>query len=989
MSRTLAGRTVVGLVAVVVTWGLAAAPGHGEDRAEYRAAWITRFEWTDKDPEACKAKIVRAFDILAAANMNVAVFQIRGEADTLYPSAIEPWSELLGGKDPGFDPVAMAIDEAHRRGMQFHAYMNAMPLRSMRSGQPPAARNHLWYAHGPGSPEPWICMDSEGRPTREEYYYLSPAIPEVHAYVRNVILDVVRRYEVDGIHLDRVRYPGPEYIHDPVSERRFHGRGNPNLRDRADWQREQLDKFINDLAAEMREARPACVLSCSAWGIYDRHHIPGYDGFSSGYHDYYQDTWNWCRLGAMDVLMPMIYWNIPDPKPNYDELLKDFVRGVGGDRVVGGQSVFSPEENSNEIQASREAGAAGTILFTGGGAQRRGVLARLKDTLYATPAPVPKPSRLVEPKTGCILGTVKTEAGTPLADAWVSLIPAREAGAGSSGERSGRSRRGGSRQTWTSGADGRFAFLEVPPGQVRVRVHYVGAAPVESAPTEVKAGGVTRLDVVVEGGEQARTKPFLAVMAPRSGLETDAEAVHILGRTSPDCRVRVGDKRVEVFSTGAFARDGIALSPGENRIKIAATDPAGQTATEELLIIRREASARPATRPAAADRAGDTLEVWDRSAPRVGEAREDGVAITFGLHTVRLGGPYLGRMPKGTRFEVIGRQGRNLKIALSKSLSAYVAQSDVSLLPEGTPVPHNYFLACSIDGDEEHDQLAINLREKVVFAVRSETEPSNHLFVDFFNTHHAATWISHKSGASIIGPVTCEQIEEDRVRVTVPLRCKQNWGYWTQVEGNTFKLFIRRPPQIAAPPASPLKGLLFALEAGHGGRSGNGAMGHMGTKEKEINSAAVRELQKVLEHRGARTVLVRPGDSSPSLRERVERANAAGADFFVSMHANAAGNGRGYLSISGTSTYYLDKHCYLAADLVYRKLLGLDWAEFGVVGNFSYYPLQNTRVPSILVEQAFMSNPYDEARMLDPEYQRRQAEAIADGLEEFLSQVRE
>jgi N-acetylmuramoyl-L-alanine amidase len=410
-------------------------------------------------------------------------------------------------------------------------------------------------------------------------------------------------------------------------------------------------------------------------------------------------------------------------------------------------------------------------------------------------------------------------------------------------------------------------------------------------------------------------------------------------------------------------------------------------------VVRQEPA--PASPPQAAEaELRPTTDVWDDSIVRVGEAREDGVAITYGLHSVRLGGPWLGRMPKGTRFRVVGQQGDNLKIALGKSLSGWVAASRVSLLPEGTPVPHNYFTGCDVSGNDQYDVVSIGLREKIVFAVRSDSDSTlqgrspNRLYVDFFNTHHALTWISHKSGARIVGPVTGEQMEEDWFRLTLPLSCRQIWGYWTELQGNTLRIHIRRPPTIAEPPDSPLKDLLFALEAGHGG-SGSGAVGRMGTKEKDVNLSAVLALKDVLEQRGARTVLVRPRDSSPSLQERVDRTNQSGADFFVSMHANAAGNTRGYLAISGTSTYYLDAHCYLPADLVYRRLLDLDWQEFGVVGNFSYYPLTNTRTPGILVEQAFMSNPYDEARLLDPAYQQAQAEAIADGLEEFFAAARE
>jgi N-acetylmuramoyl-L-alanine amidase len=182
--------------------------------------------------------------------------------------------------------------------------------------------------------------------------------------------------------------------------------------------------------------------------------------------------------------------------------------------------------------------------------------------------------------------------------------------------------------------------------------------------------------------------------------------------------------------------------------------------------------------------------------------------------------------------------------------------------------------------------------------------------------------------------------------------------------------------------------LTFAIEAGHGGR-GYGAVGTMGTKEKTINAMAAEHLSRVLKEKGAETVFIRPGDSNPSLWERVENAIEADADFYISIHANAAGRAGGFLRVSGTSTYYKYKHCEPLARAIYEELLKLGWNEFGVVGNFNYSPLRNTRIPAMLVEQAFMSNPYDEARLLEQEYQEQQAEATAKGIEEFLNSVRE
>ncbi len=1052
------------LLALPVAGCLEPHPTEALPHGEYRAVWVTRFEWTSTDPDECREQIRETIKSTADHNFNAVVFQIRGAAETLYPSELEPWSPLLGEQDPGFDPVALAIEEAHRRGLEFHAYINPMPLRSKRWKDPPSDPEHLYYRHGPESAEPWIVQDAAGETSRSEYYYLSAGIPDVHVYLRQVILDVVRRYDVDGIHLDRIRYPGPEFSYDPISRRRFAGRGNPNRLEWPDWQREQLDKLINDLAAEIRAEKPGVVLSCAAWGIYNRYHLDGYYGYSSGFHDYYQDTWNWCAIGAMDVLMPMIYWDIPDPVPNYDTLLDDFIRGVGSDHVVGGQRIFDPVENIAEIEYGRNVDAAGSALFSYRGAMRSGLLDQCKATIYKNKAPTPPLARCMAPRTGTIVGRVRNDRGEPLVDAWVSLAPV-------DGETGGCP---AFHKTWTSGADGRFAFLDVPPGEVTVTVRYPGTSVVSVGPIAIAAGKAATVDVSVPGSVAAAEEPFfLQILHPRDGyVETTAATLHLLGRTSPDCTARVNETPVEVYATGAFVMDNIGLAMGENQVVVVATGPDGETVTRVVTAIRKPppAPARPTdiavvrpsehlavlpgqeiavevhgpagmtghvtllgtscecplterldgegngtgTYTAVIVPSGPTsspapvrarlsekgawfareaetearVEVWDPQRIRVGETTQDQAGITFGTHDVRLGGPYLAEVPAGTRFRLVGRRGDKVRIRLADSLTGWIASDPVKELPIGTPPPRNHFTSCVIGGDEQYDRVSVSLAAPVIVSVTAATEPTNRLYVDFFDTHFATTWISHQAGARRIGTVTGSQIADGWYRLTVPVKSKQLWGYWTERDGRSWTLYVRRPPSIAEPPASPLAGLRIALEAGHGGES-SGAVGKMGTKEKTINRNAVDALRRVLEERGATTILVRPGDSGPSLAQRVERANDAGADFYVSVHANAAGSAGGFLRVSGTSTYYHGEHCRRAAQRVYDALLKLGWDEFGVVGNFSYYPLRRTRTPAILIEQAFVSNPKDEARLLDPKYQQSQAVAVTDALEAFFDEVRE
>ncbi len=1035
---------------------------------EFRSLWITRFSWPSReDPEKTKENIRNVFANMAEDGFNAALFQVRGAAETLYPSEIEPWSRLIGGKDPGFDPMAYAIEEAHKNGIEFHAYINPFPLFAGREGSKPDAQDHLFYRHGPDTEEPWVCLNSKGEVVVVSYYYLDPAVPQVQEYVRNVIMDVVRRYDVDGIHMDRIRYPGhAEY--NPISLKRFQGRGNPSRREWGEWHREELDKFVNDLYAEIAAEKPNVVLSAAVWGIYNKYNIEGYYNFSSGYHDYYQDSLEWVRLGAMDYIVPMIYWDMNDPKPNYQELLDDFADKSEIAHVVGGQRNYrNGEENIAQIEYSRKAGAPGTAIFSGGR------YPELREGIYSKPAPLPDRPWKENPETGIIVGTVLDDSGDPLVDAWISISP-------SDGS---RSRDNTFRKTWTSSADGRFAFLKVPPISVKVTAVYVGAPEPVSQEVTIEAGKVSRVTLNISGSQEAQKLPFVHVLNPRDGQETARGVVHLFGRTLPENRMSINDEEVGVFRTGAFAKDNIPLEQGENKIKIEIVDSGGKSATRYLTVVRgeREEIVRRRRRitptptgdlqilnPSSdlALRPGDVLnvevrapsglrgtvkygrklrfdlheqpgtsrdgkarylaslyvpedtvsdpapfnvylsgksngkkyklkgeseakvEIWATSEVRVGEASEENTSLTFGIHNVRLGGPYVSEVPVGTRFEIIGKQSGRYQVRLAENLSGWVSAENVRLLPKGTPPPHLFFTSFTVNGDEDYDTLSIGYRQKVVYAVSADTERSC-IYLDLFNSHYAMTWGTHKTGAKVIGNVKGEQMADDWVRLTIPVKSRQIWGFWTEVGNGSLQLYVKRPPVLEPSEETPLKGLMVAVEAGHGSERNIGARGLMGVTERTVNALAASSLQKKLEARGASVVQIRPGDSNPTFPRRLQYAYDADADLLISLHANAGGSGQGYLREIGTSAYYKHEHSALLANRIYKEMLGLGWGDFGLIANFNYTPLRTTRMPAILIEQAFMNMPRDEARLSDPEYQKEQAKAIARALENFLEEVRE
>lgn len=387
------------------------------------------------------------------------------------------------------------------------------------------------------------------------------------------------------------------------------------------------------------------------------------------------------------------------------------------------------------------------------------------------------------------------------------------------------------------------------------------------------------------------------------------------------------------------------------------------------------------------------VEVNDGRQVQIGVVKNDFGQLLFGLHEVRLGGPFLAELSSGTILRLTGKVGGNYHVKLSPSLDAWIDASDVVFTSAPATMPHVAFTDISVTGNESYDTISIPLPERVPFAITPISGPDRNasLNIDIYGAHNAATWISQRPTAKVVREVTTEQVETDHVRVHAELNNRLLWGYRYEVTPGSLRVLVRHAPKFSQNAERPFEGLTIAVEAGHGGAKNAGARGVSGSDEKDINLKTAKQLADVLTSGGANVVLVRKDDTNLSMMERVSGAMDADADLFISVHANSAGNERGYLAVSGTSTYYKYPFSHDLAEAVHTRLLdALKINDFGNVGSFNYYPLRKiTWMPSMLVEQAFMSNPQDEAWMLDPAFRQRLAQAVADGTADFLKQAGE
>ncbi len=374
------GSLVSNALTVTVSGATANDGGVIAPNVEVRAVWVTRFAYSSA------AEVKGIIDRAAAAGFNVVYFQIRGNGDAYYKSTLVPWAKKLTGtlgKDPGWDPLQTAIDEAHLKGIQLHAYWNVFAAWPVPTGcataggctcqptQGMADSCALPEASFAGSPEHYLRQHPEsmavtaaGKSIDTEYYWFSAGDPAARAHILAAATELVQSYAVDGVHLDRVRYPGQTYSFDPASNAAFAALPAPKPT-RQDWQRSNVGQTVGDIYAVMKQYRPKAVLSASVWGIYKP--LPGCNT-SQGYGNYFQDSIGWMKDGKIDALTPMIYWDIGSGCTDWAKLLDGFMAGSNGRHIVAGMSGLDANAvKADRIRAriayARQVGAAGTSIF--------------------------------------------------------------------------------------------------------------------------------------------------------------------------------------------------------------------------------------------------------------------------------------------------------------------------------------------------------------------------------------------------------------------------------------------------------------------------------------------------------------------------------------------------------------------------------------------------------------------------------------------------
>ena len=302
-------------------------------KREFRGAWIQsvngQFQGVGRDK--MQQTLSYQLDELQKDGINAIFFQVRVEGDALYPSELEPWSRYLTGQqgtppNPFWDPLQWMIEQCHARGMELHAWIN--PYRAKTKGTTLLAINHPYQRN------PQLFLNYDG------LILFDPGCPENREWICRVACDIVRRYDVDGLHIDDYFYPYPVAGVAIPDDNSYAMYGNGM--DRGDWRRQNVNLFVQQLHESLHAVKPWVKFGVAPFGIYRNQKNDPAGSITNGlqnYDDLYADVLKWIKEGWIDYNIPQIYWEIGNKAADYETLIRWWSEHAGGRHLYIGQDV--------------------------------------------------------------------------------------------------------------------------------------------------------------------------------------------------------------------------------------------------------------------------------------------------------------------------------------------------------------------------------------------------------------------------------------------------------------------------------------------------------------------------------------------------------------------------------------------------------------------------------------------------------------------------
>ena len=979
--------------------------------SEFRGLAILGTDWGYAEGVEAKQAAIR--EIMSEAKekgFNAVFFQVREAGECFYPSKTETWSTLFNESDPGFDPLQFALQEAHRNGLQLHAQLDVLSAYSYVNK--PKSPQHLFIQHG----TKWIIADNAFHPIKGDVFsYLDPSNPEVITYLKKQVNELITDYEIDGLYFTQMKYPNNKITKTEVFKKQYETIRSFTQSDIENYAQDILTSCLEALVIEVKLVKPYLTIFAETEPMH--HELKGFKSLYPADTYYFQKGISWLESGLIDVLVPRIHFRsksfnlLYDLYINASDLTQYIIPSLRGDKED-----YKGSEIKKELADITKQQGSGAILFSATDAlknkspyETKADLPFLAHTHMETkvieidlsqqriPNDIIKVNhnghfRLVDQYNKLSIAVTKMPSYLNLESMNEKLrfqtrgwtVPYRyEAVSNNTLQRPEffiELRRAPGFIT----SDSSFQFLfRASPGKTQINNTVIEAYPHTHIFFQEIAmqpyGRQTRIR-----GSVSRDGKTLFYEDTYFGNMPDTTTKHavIMKSVSPQGVVMLPPDdilRISFQSHLAEEMDVILLYANDmpfplwyNGKRYVGNLPCALFSNVDSVYI--QVAARDKSGKEYSYNFSTTLKVRPAHSFPLIETVEDFVPASYSLGNVRLGGPYLNEFPKGVRFVTSGKFGKNYQVQLSRTDVAYINEKYVIECEPGMPKPSYNISSIGIKPDSTTEIVSIPWPEPVPYAIIPEPD-QNRIRITLYGVHSNSTWITQREGLELIDHVSWQQRDAETYDIYVNLVDNNIWGYDLE-QHDRYLLFRIKYPPIR-------NNIRIAVEAGHGGEWNWGAVGLSGLKEKDVNLDTAEKVRDMLIKMGYDVVEIRPEDTAPTLRERWLLTDSLQADIFVSIHANAGGNG--YLSVDGTSTYYHNPFWRDFAEIGYEKLRELPLDEFGMVGSFNYMMCRMSQRPSMLVEQAFMSHAEDEDKLADPAFRIKIAQKIAEAVNEYIN----
>lgn len=937
----------------------------------FRAVWVTSVYNLDypakptTDPDVLKKEADAILDNAKASGLNAVILQVRPSADAFYKSSIFPWSIYLTGKQDtapknSFDPLEYWISGAHKRGLTLHAWVNPYRVTKKKDAE--------WSSlskNNPAKKNPsWVVKHTDGN------YYFNPGIPEVRKLVVNGVMEILKNYDIDGIHLDDYFYPSKDFS-DSATFKTYGGQ----FKSVAEWRRNNVNMLVKELDDAIHKEKPKCVFGVSPAGIWANRKTDSRGSATAGYESYtsnYADSVKWVENGWVDYICPQIYWAIGQKNSDYSILLnwwsnivknRDVKLYVGIAAYRAGNkdtksAWFGTSEITRQLKLNQSnANVSGEIYFRSAFLKSVVGLSETISAFYNTSESA----------------TVETPASTGTSD--------NSADAGQ-GLRIGRPSNGISTtysKFYIAGTSNPKLDLTIngKPISGRSSLGYFGVL------VDLSVGVNT---FALRQGTQTATLKITRKVSSASPLSSASissafpksdEMGRPGDRITLKCTAPIG-AAVRVKINGKTYTMTPATKNSPNSAKIYGTtysysyvlpnfsgNPRNVSLGKPVYTMTYKGKTSSVT-------AGAPISVILYSSPYVAEVTAQTADTYFSASSANGSD---GEVYKGQKAFVSAVSGSYAKLITGswvKKSAVKLSSASSGFYPEIT--------AASYTKGDKFDKISFKLSsssvtqqsfdgKKLTLTFPSAAKVSG---VALPNDSPFETASAHMSGIAAVYAFTLKSGQSID-------------GYYTEPTSEGLDLYIKHPIK-ASDGDLPLKGITIMLDPGHGGKN-SGAVGPRGSEvcEKDINLASALKVRAALQSRGATVLMTRENDTELTLEAILAKSRKARPDIFLSVHANSLDDNADLSKVSGLAVFYrgsLSKN--FAQSLFDVTKSELSRPDKGIFSR-NHYVTKGTWCPSAIYESGFVPNPQDFEWLTDESAQTKLAESLANAIVKSIS----